>query len=201
MSSKFNQYLYQSMAATGFCILDSGIAASFRPDLWVNGRECGGDFLDVKRRGFANPPGARNYLLRLKSIAHDLTLLARSSQQLVQRIEWITGMDVAELIAFDQLQGESSASAVARRAATSGSASGDQYRGVVTREAGRTCSGCEYVGAAGSCMKSVNTGIERPLLNLDRRCLEFKPVWGQSMDDRTGRQLWPELVAVPTVAT
>ena len=52
---KFNQYLHQSMAATGFCILDSAIAATLRPDLWSNGRECGGDFLDAKRRGF-NPP-------------------------------------------------------------------------------------------------------------------------------------------------
>ena len=41
-------------------------------------------------------------------------------------------------------------------------------------------------------MKADRTGLERPLVNADRRCLDFTPGW-DAMDNRTGRQLWPEL--------
>lgn len=197
--SKFNQYLHQSLAATGFCILDSSLACTLRPDLWGNGLECAGDFGAKMKAGLTPPQGAEPYLLRLKGAGQDLTLFARSPLLLAQRIEWTTGREVSELVPLAQLHGDLGPGAVARPDRAPADDRGDQYGGIVTHEPGRTCSDCDHTSTTGSCRKPEVSGIDRPLLRAERRCPAFKPYF-DSLDQRTGRQLWPELEAAQEVA-
>ena len=192
MSTKFKQYLHQSMAATGFCIVNGGIAASLRPDLWPNGSECSGDFMAAKKHGFDAPHGAQAYLLRIKGYSTDLHLFARNPDQLAQRIEWITGRQVLEAIPIRELQGEPDAPIAA--SAPARPSNGDLYEGVTTAEAGRTCTSCEHASAGHACKQPEHSGIAEPSMGVLRRCTAYKPHY-HAIDGRNGAALWPELVA------
>lgn len=197
MTTKFKQYLHQSMAATGFCIVNGGIAASLRPDLWPNGNECSGDFMAAKKHGFDAPHGAQAYLLRVKGHSTDLHLLARNHDQLAQRIEWVTGKEVQEVIPMRDLQGVPDAPATDQEAARP--SNGDLYEGVTTAEAGRTCASCEHASAGHTCKQPERSGIAEPSMGVLRRCPAFQPHY-HAIDRRNGAALWPELVSTAQIA-
>lgn len=89
MSTKTHAYLSQSLAATGFALLDSQMAYLLRPDLWATGQDCAMDFrpekiLTIQRvtRMTATIEGRR------------IPVLVRSTVNLAERIEEITGCKV-----------------------------------------------------------------------------------------------------------
>lgn len=53
----------------------------------------------------------------------------------------------------------------------------------------RSCGECSRFSSAGTCLESVE---HRPNARVPRQCLGFLPV-PEAYDDRTGRELWPEL--------
>lgn len=90
--SKTLDYLAQSLAATGFAIVDSQWAYTLRPDLWSTGQECVMDFrpqkiltLERTKRMIATIDGRQ------------IPLLARGTKDLVNRIEMLTGAKVENL--------------------------------------------------------------------------------------------------------
>jgi hypothetical protein len=60
-----------------------------------------------------------------------------------------------------------------------------------TQAATRTCAECQKLSAAGTCIAKAQPG--RMELYASRCCVGFHPFWG-SRDERTGRELWPELL-------
>ncbi|MCX7662196.1 MAG: hypothetical protein N2Z61_00375 [Tepidimonas fonticaldi] len=190
---KIETYLHTSLASIGFAILDAEWAATLRPDLWRPGNggfEAAHDLAAAKNmiRGLNLP----RYVLRLEGTERDLPLLARSPRDLERRIEWVTGRKVRDLFAESDLAGVILATPdVPPRAVRT---TDDKHQGVVTKEPGKTCSACANLTAGHRCSKAADSGIEHPAANVSRRCVAFEPHF-DAMDARSGRQLWPELLA------
>ena len=61
----------------------------------------------------------------------------------------------------------------------------------------RTCGECDWLSPSRACVliiRGMMDGQAWPLVNQPRQCLGFMPL-KESYDNRTGRELWPELVA------
>lgn len=188
--SRVEQYTIQSLAHTGFAIVDSQWAVTLRPDLWGRngGMEAAHDFMRaVNFLGGIN--NVRRFTLRIKG-RRDCIVLARGVAHLAQRIEWVTGEAVQELHQEADEGGliPTQPEPVARASV----ASGDKWHGIATKEHGRTCSGCSHMTAGHQCSQAAESGIQVPAANVPRRCLAFTPPF-EAIDNRTGRQLWPEL--------
>jgi hypothetical protein len=89
--SKTKLYATQCLAASGFAMMGAVVAYRLRPDLWASGQECAFDFKPGTRvediaRMLAIIPGVGN-----------IPVLARSTDQLAQRIEWVTGFKVEKI--------------------------------------------------------------------------------------------------------
>lgn len=194
MSTKANKYIIESLAATGFAIIDSTIACTLRPDLWTHGMEAAGDFSPRFFRPI-QPLGAREFTVLLEGRDKRLTMLARSDMDLAYRVEAVTGIRVLGLF---EKKGALDPSALAKPALPTRDEdlpNGDRFKGVTTAEPGRKCHECAQRSVAGKCLNVAASGIEWPVLRVSRRCLGFKPHY-ESLDSRTGPQLWPELVAL-----
>ncbi|MBP9906573.1 MAG: hypothetical protein KBF66_13510 [Rhodoferax sp.] len=188
--NKFQEFVSQSMAATGFCVVDSAIAARLRPDLWPDARQCSGDFALARKRGFTIPAGAAEYLLRLGGVDHDLQLLARHPHGLLERVQWITGLDAVTLVPQSDLQGTVQPLDIQPKPATA--QRGDVHAGVATAEGPRTCGDCNWLSAGGKCNAADESGIQLPLAREPRRCRAFRPSF-EAIDQRVGSMLWPEI--------
>jgi hypothetical protein len=192
MSTKANIYIDQSLAACGFAVLDSTIACTLRPDLWHSGMEAAGDF---SPRFFQ--PSGRVGVTRYKGFFEGredrpIEILARSSDRLALRVEWVTGAkltDLYEVVASPV--GTPVTPTVPRSRATQ--IAGDLYQGVETKESARSCGECEHLSVAGRCLRAQESSLEWPQQNALRRCLAFTPKF-DSRDSRSGLQLWPEIV-------
>lgn len=88
---KANIYASQCLAASGLAVMDSRIAWPLRPDLWSSGQDCACD-----RWIMTTAEGATRYLAHMDGLGA-VHVLARSRDQLEQRLEWITGRRVADV--------------------------------------------------------------------------------------------------------
>ena len=190
--SKTMKYVHESLAASGFCVLNSRVAFTLRPDLWESGLTCGADLADKSLPGkLSTVNGCVTYLVRFLEIESCLIkVLARSHDRLPQRIEWITGLKVALLTPAAELDGEVNPDAIPKRNANA--ASGDIHAGTVTQEPGRACSSCEWASTASTCTNIGESQIKSPAMTVLRRCKGYRPRFS-NMDSRTALQLWPEL--------
>jgi len=191
MSNRIESYVHQSLAGAGFAVLDPSVAATLRPDLWGSGNggiEASWEFSRAENM-LNGLQGVRRFFIRLDGSTRDIPVVARSSEYLATRIEWTLGRAVLDLVEVAQ-----KSAPVAPTVPQTKAASIDRFPDIVTAEPGRTCSQCDHVSAAGSCIRAKDTGLSFPPPNLKHRCLWFKPHWN-STDSRTGRQLWPEIVA------
>ena len=188
--SKFNEYLHQSLAASGLVVVDSEIAARLRRDLWPDFRQASGDFGLERKRGIATPAGAAEYLLRLDGVDHDLQVFSRSAHGLAERISWITGYEVITLVPQSDLQVVVMPLDIAPKPAPA--PRGDVHAGVATAEGPRTCSDCNWLSAGGKCNAADESGIQLPLAREPRRCRAFRPHF-EAIDARCGAQIWPEI--------
>ena len=191
MSTKANLYIDQALAATGFAVIDSTAACILRPDLWSSGMEAAGDFSPRFFRPI-DRIGVRRYLGFLEGRGdRPVEILARSHDRLAMRIEWVTGLKLADLYEdVPERAPATAAPATPRRARNT--PAGDVHEGVMTKEAGRPCGECSHLSTAGSCMRSADSGVEWPTKTLPRRCVVFQPLY-LARDQRSGAQLWPEL--------
>jgi hypothetical protein len=190
---KFYEYLHSSLASAGLVVVDSHLAVRLRPDLWPDARQCSGDFSLARKRGFTKPSDAPEYLLRLAGVDHDLQLLARHPHGLLERVQWITGLDVITLVPQSDMQGVVMPLDIQPKPATA--QRGDVHAGLATKEPARTCSDCNWLSAGGKCNAADESGIQLPLAREPRRCKAFRPHF-ESIDARTGTQIWPELWAI-----
>lgn len=189
--SRVEQYTIQGLAHAGFVILDSQTAVTLREDLWGRngGMEAAFDF--GRATNFLNGiQGVRRFTARIKG-RRDCQVLARGVAHLAQRIEWVTGLQVLELWPDSETEGQRPASERPMEAPPA--AFEDRWHGIHTKQPARTCSECSHFTAGHACNKANESGEERPAARALRRCLSFTPMF-ESLDNRTGRQLWPELI-------
>lgn len=193
MSTKANLYLDQQLAASGFAIQDSVIACTLRGDLWTSGMEASADFAPSRFR-LKDRPGVRRFSAVFKGReSRPVVVLARNADHLAMRIEWVTGLTVLDL--YEEATGHQAPTGSELHLKPRQEVSDDVHAGVLTKEPGRTCGDCEHITAGGRCKAYPASGIERPVQRALRRCVTFAPLF-ESMDSRTGRQLWPELTAL-----
>lgn len=190
MSNRIETYIHQSLSSAGFAVLDPLIAATLRPDLWGNGNggmEASWEFSRSKNllNGLA---GLRRFAARIEGSAQDIAVVARSSDYLAMRIEWVVGRPVIDLFELTEAKPPAPAPIKARAESTSI----DRYQGITTAEPGRTCSSCDNLTAGHACRKSKDTGMEHPPANVPHRCMFYVPLWN-STDNRKGPQIWPEI--------
>lgn len=200
--SKGVKFINESLGACGFAVLRGQVAYIQRPDLWATASDCGHD-LSAKQleNRLSSVYGCTTYLARFEGIDGPLIkVLARSGDQLAQRIEWITGFKVRQLIPESEMAGQRDESNIpARKTFPKGNTEGgDLHAGLVTAEPGRTCHQCEWSTSGRGCQKSEESQIRLPSLNEPRRCIAFRPRF-ENIDGRTGAQLWPELVTLKTI--
>lgn len=199
--SNAQKYIAESLGSCGFAVLRGQIAYTQRPDLWATGSDASYDFQDKQLNNrLGTVIGCKTYLARFEGIDGPLIkVLARSEDQLAQRLEWVTGFRPKLLIHESEMQGQRDESNIPPRKNLSMGAStegGDLYQDLVTAEPGRRCTECEWSRGRG-CGNSDESGINWPALNAPRRCIAFRPVFS-SNDGRLGTVLWPELAALKT---
>jgi hypothetical protein len=195
--SNAKRYVIESLAATGFAILRGSIAFRLRPDLWATGSDAGYDFIPATLTNrLSGIEGVQTFLTRFKEIdegSRFITVLARSGDDLARRIHLITGFTPELLIPESQMEGQVDLDAIpSRKVFNAATVSDDVHAGVVTKEPGRQCNGCEWMTAGLGCTNSDESGIKYPTLNLLRRCRGYRPTF-ESYDQRVGATLWPEL--------
>lgn len=88
---KASNYAHQCLAGSGLAVMDSRIAWQLRPDLWSTGHDCACD-----RWSTTTAEGATRYLAHMNGLG-PVHVLARSRDQLEQRLEWITGRRVSDV--------------------------------------------------------------------------------------------------------
>jgi len=192
MSNRIETYIHQSLASAGFAVLDPHIAATLRPDLWGSGNggmEAAWEFSRAKNmlNGLA---GLSRFAARIEGTAQDIAVVARSSDYLAMRIEWVIGRSVIDLFELSESKPVAAPAPIKARAE---SVSIDRYQGVTTAEPGRTCSSCDNLTAGHACRKAKDTGMNHPPANTPHRCMSYVPLWN-SNDARKGPQLWPEIL-------
>lgn len=88
-------YAIESLAATGFVVCDGFLARKLRPDLYMN--RIGEGFAATVGR-VAKERGARLYQAKTGGVQTEVLVYALSENSLAQRLEWVTGLQVHEVI-------------------------------------------------------------------------------------------------------
>lgn len=193
MSTKFNRYIDDSLASTGFVVLNSQVAYTMRSDLWSGGMECGADFgSNTWRNRLGYIQGLKRFHVRIAGIPGLVDVYSRSADSLARRLEWITGFEIENLYEEQELAGELIPEPTPERPRN---VAEDRYKGIVTAEPARSCSSCDCLTAGHACRKAPETGIAHPAANIRRLCLGYTPMFDAS-DMRKGPQIWPELVGM-----
>lgn len=195
------KYVHESLAATGFVVLHHEIAATVRPDIWGDGMECRRDIHAQTTKNAMGSINAPRYRALLTGINGLITILARSSKQLADRIETITGFQVEDIFPESELAGipeplsNQRKTEIARRHEYA-----QMFSHIETANGPRRCSSCSHIAAGHHCMNSKVSGIDYPPANIDRRCLGYTPLY-DSHDRRDGQALWPELINAKPFST
>lgn len=90
--NKTQLYATQSLAACGFAVMASVAAFRLRPDLWASGQDCAFDFKPNSTR----IEGTSRVMATIPGVGI-MPVLTRSTDQLAQRIEWVTGFKVEKI--------------------------------------------------------------------------------------------------------
>ncbi|MBI4293634.1 MAG: hypothetical protein HY661_19330 [Betaproteobacteria bacterium] len=94
MNSNVQRYIIEQLAMTGFAVLAARIAFKLRPDIWTTRLNCGSDFNEAI-------PKLKQYLgslldlqifeIELAGSIDSARLATRSTDNLIARIQWVTG--------------------------------------------------------------------------------------------------------------
>lgn len=198
MSTKVMLYAHQSLAASGFAVIASSVAATLRPDLWTLGMECVSDFSSVDAKNkLGYIVGVQRLTARLAGIDRPVLVLTRSTDQLAQRMEWVTGFKVEQI----EVEAKATATVTGREVtATRRINPLSAVQDIQTKEAPRPCTECENLNNE-ICLAVMRGEVptQPTARNQPRLCLAYTPghylTSGEHRDYRTGKELWPELLA------
>lgn len=142
-------------------------------------------------------PGTRLYQAQVEGIGA-VPVLSRSSLILAERMQFL-GFGVTAVTEFNVRA--PAARPIPKPEPRTADLIALQHAGVDTRELPRSCKSCGRMSSSQTCLAALLGEIEgaprdyRPDISHPRRCLAYKPPYG-AYDERTGRVLWPEVVAV-----
>lgn len=209
MSSRAKRYVTEALAHTGLAMLSSEVAATLRPDLWRDQRDCGGELHEERSRVWMKSlPGVRSVWVRRQvDDAPSVEVLCRSDARLLGRLHEVTGetwlaiaLDDAERstpwskrVRLTQGNAASRHETDAAPQRTPRASAGDVHEGVHTARAGMTCSQCARLTAGHRCAARAESGLLEPHPNVPRRCVAFIASDEVAVLPRTGVELWPEL--------
>lgn len=91
MSDRSTSFALQCLAASGIAIMDPRIAYELRPDMWASLQDCAITFRKKQKA---------DRVLRMTATLEGfgpVLVLARSLDQLAQRLEWVIGRPVLDL--------------------------------------------------------------------------------------------------------
>lgn len=91
MTTRSTWYVHQCIASSGLAVMDSRIAWQLRPDMWASDQDC---FMTFRKA--QNVEGVQRMTATFEGYGPVL-VLARSLDQLAQRLQWIVGRPVLEL--------------------------------------------------------------------------------------------------------
>jgi hypothetical protein len=92
------KYVTESLAFTGFAVLNSRVAISVRPDIWGDGLIAMADFSSNEfANNVAYVKGCESYMAQLQGHTKPVQVIARCADQLAERIYWVTGCVVSEI--------------------------------------------------------------------------------------------------------
>jgi hypothetical protein len=106
MNGRFERYLQEQLGTTGFVILDHALAYRLRPDIFGMAGNCANAFSESHREidPYLRNAGVALYAAKLELAAERFFVASRSPDQLAERIGWITGRSVVELIAAESVR-------------------------------------------------------------------------------------------------
>lgn len=183
---KYLSYASNQLAAAGFTVLDSRVAARLRPDLWRGALDAESESADRGRARLRSLPGIRRFEVTLDE-GRVVEVLAWTGDRLAERLAWVLGRAPARIV--EATPPAVPAPSVRPPAPTQ---AGDQHPDIVTAEPGRTCGSCAHFSAGQTCRVPRISGVERPLAREPRICRGYEPTFG-AHDKRGARALWPEL--------
>lgn len=183
----------QQLAATGWAAINLKIAKRLRPSLAGNfGAKDLNDFAELLAGRF---PGVRLYQAQIESIGQ-VKVLARHPQFLAERMSWVLGFEVSDVV---EIPTEATRTqATAKMPAGTSDPLALVHASVATKEPPRPCKECGNVSSGQTCLAAQRgeiegaTGDYRPDMTWPRRCLSYLPPY-RSRDDRNGKALWPEI--------
>jgi hypothetical protein len=95
MTTRSTWYAHQCIAASGLAVMDHRIAWELRPDLWSGAQDCAFTFRKQQKAD-----GVQRMTATFDGLGPVL-VLARSLDNLAQRLEWIVGRPVLALKSAD----------------------------------------------------------------------------------------------------
>lgn len=197
MSTKVLLYVHQSLAASGFAVIASPVAATLRPDLWTSGMECVSDFSSVDAKNkLGYIVGVQRLTARLAGIDRPVLVLTRSTDQLAQRMEWVTGFKVEQI----EVEVKATTAETGREVTAARRINPHAVQEIHTKEAPRPCTECANL-INEVCLAVVRGEVptQPASRNQPRTCLAYIPNYyltsGEHRDHRAGAELWPELLA------
>ena len=191
-------FITRQLSATGWAPINHDMAVILCPDV-INSHR---DFAVDQR----NPesllkvfPGTRLYRAKVEGFG-TVPVLARSALFLAERMQFL-GFMATEVVEFDAGMSAPRLDVVAKPTPGTGDKLALLHADVVTKEPPRSCKRCGRLSSSQTCLAALRGEIEgaprdyAPDVAWPRRCLSYTPPYG-THDDRSGQELWPEVVAV-----
>lgn len=198
-------YTEQQLAAAGWAAIHINIGMRLRPGIWdgdgLSARNAFGKSHNREEYLLVKFPGALLYQAEVEGLG-PVKVLARNAQFLAERMSWVLGLEVSDVrpIAAPPSQQH----VVVKGGTRTADPLALLHLNVATKEPARPCNECGRVSSSQTCLAALDGELAgapldyHPDISWPRRCLSFKPHYG-THDDRTGCQLWPEVVAVSEV--
>ena len=101
MAVKISTYITQALAHSGLALVSTEWAFKLRPDLWASGQDCMMDFGGAYQKGdlenIATATNTHRLSVMFLGAERPVQVLARSLDNIEQRIEWLTGSRVVSV--------------------------------------------------------------------------------------------------------
>lgn len=197
------EFITRQLGTAGWAPIDEGMAKRLCPEI----HQPHIDIPAYQRHPQQLPKlfaGAALYQADVDGVGRVL-ILSRSPQFLAERMGWL-GCLAANVAPYQAETSNAPRDAQRKKAPTTSDPVALLHAGIETKEPPRPCKNCGNLGGGVVCLVAARGELEgaprdyEPDTQWPRRCLSYVPPRADrdeilGRDGRTGRQLWPEIVA------
>ncbi len=100
LGNRLGNYLAESLSLSGFAFVSGRILFELNPHVWASPNNVGSDLTAATSllEQFFDEANARRFLIKFRDTPEEtIKLIARSSDNLARRVQWITGRQVASV--------------------------------------------------------------------------------------------------------